>query len=88
MTLQQFHELKVWHQRQGRRHPVEKSLWDVVLTIWLLGWVGAPSAFLLHAGWAEAACLSVLFLPGLYVTLRRSLHRAHLVRCDWISALN
>jgi hypothetical protein len=87
MRLQEFHALKVWHRQHGR-HPVEKNVWDAVLTIWLLGWVGAPSAFLLHAGWAEAACLSVLFLPGLYVTLRRSLHRAHLVRCDWISALN
>ena len=87
MTLQQFHELKVWHQRQGRRHPVEKSLWEAVLTVWLLGWVGAPTAFLLNAGWAEAACASLLFLPGAYVTLRCWLHRRGHLRCDWIGAL-
>jgi hypothetical protein len=87
MTLHQFEELKVWHLRQGRRHPIEKNLWDAVLTIWLLGCVGAPAAFLLHAGWAEVACLSVLFLPGLYVTLRRWLHNKRLLRCDWIVAL-
>ena len=87
MTLQQFHELKVWHARQGRRHPVEKSLWDVVLTVWLVGWVGAPTAFLLHLGWAELACFSVLFLPGLYVALRRWLHNKRRLRCDWIVAL-
>ena len=86
MTLQQFHSLKDWHHGHGR-HPVEKNIWDTVLTLWLMGWVGAPTAFLLHAGWAEAACLSVMFLPGLYVTLRRRLHRAGWLRCDWISAL-
>jgi hypothetical protein len=87
MTLQQFQELRLWHLRQGRRHPVEKALWDLVLTVWLLGWVGAPTAFLLHLGWAEAACLAVLFLPGLYVGARRRLHNQRRLRCDWIIAL-
>jgi hypothetical protein len=87
MRLQQFHALKVWHRQHGL-HPVEKNVWDAVLTVWLLGWVGAPTAFLLNAGWAEAACFGVLFLPGLYVALRRRLHRRHRLRCDWISALD
>jgi hypothetical protein len=87
MRLQEFHALKVWHGQHGR-HPVEKIVWDAVLTVWLIGWVGSPTAFMLHLGWAEAGCLSVLFLPGLYVTLRRALHRAHLLRCDWIVALD
>ena len=69
------------------RHPVEKNVWDGVLTIWLLGWVGAPTAFLVDAPWAEWSCLSVVFLPGAYVALRRWLHRKHKVRCDWIGAL-
>ena len=73
--------------RQGHRHPIEKILWDAVLTIWLVGCVGAPASFLLRAGWAEVACLSVLFLPGLYVALRRWLHRTRLLRCDLIVAL-
>ena len=87
MTLDQFQELKVWHLRQGRRHPVEKFIWDLVLTVWLMGWVGAPAALLLQIGWALAACLSVLFLPGLYVTTRRWLHNTRRLRCDWIVAL-
>ena len=87
MKLQQFQELRIWHLRQGRRHPVEKALWDIVLTTWLLGWVGAPTAFLLHLGWAEFACLSVLFLPGAYVSMRRHLHNKRWLRCDWIVAL-
>ena len=87
MTLQQFQDLKLWHMRQGRRHPVEKALWDVVLTVWLVGWVGTPTAFMLHLGWAETACLSMLFLPGAYVAVRRCLHNKHMLRCDWIIAV-
>jgi hypothetical protein len=87
MTLQQHHALKVWHSRQGRQHPLEKATWDLVLTLWLVGWVGGPAALLLGAGWAELACLAVLFLPGRYVALRRALHRTRRLRCDWIAAL-
>ena len=87
MTLHQFHELKEWHATQGSRHPVERSLWDVVLTIWVMGWVGGPVALLLYRPWAELVCLGVLFLPGMYVALRRELHRRRRLRCDWIVAL-
>ena len=87
MTLQQLDELRRWHLRQGRRHPVEKALWDAVLTAWLVGCVGLPAAFLLDNGWAEAACLPLLFLPGLYVEARRRLHNQRRLRCDWIVAL-
>ena len=87
MTLHQYHELKVWHARQGRRHPVEKAIWDTVLTLWLMGWVGGPAAYVLDRPWAEAACLAAVFLPGLYVAVRRRLHRTHRLRCDWMNAL-
>jgi hypothetical protein len=87
MTLQQFHSLKVWHTRQGDRHPVEKTVWDAVLTVWVMGWVGLPVALLIHAGWVEIGALSVLFLPGSYVAARLWLHRRRRLRCDWAVAL-
>ena len=87
MKLAQFENLKTWHQRHWREQPVEKHVWDMVLTFWLVGWVGFPSAFLLHAGWAEAACFALFFLPGAYVRLRQGLHRAGILRCDWTVAL-
>ena len=87
MTLHQFHELKVWHARKGRRHPVEKALWDAVLTFWLVGWVGGAAALLLGLAWAELACLGVIFLPSLYVALRRRLHATRRLRCDWMAVL-
>ena len=87
MTLQQFHALKVWHRRHWRDHPVEKNIWDSILTLWVTGWVGGPAALLIGVPWAEAASIAVLFLPGLYVALRTRLHRNGRLRCDWITAL-
>ena len=87
MTLRQFHALKVWHANQGSRHPIERAAWDAVLTLWLVGWVGGPAAFLLDRPGAELACLGVVFLPGCYVSVRRQLHRARRLRCDWMAAL-
>ena len=87
MTLAQFESLKTWHQRHWREQPLEKHAWDVVLTFWLAGWVGIPPAVVVHAGWAEIACFLLLFLPGAYVGVRRQLHRAGLLRCDWTAAL-
>ena len=67
--------------------PIEKRIWDVVLTIWMIGWVGTPAAFLIHLDWAVPAGLCLLFLPSAYVTCRSRLHRAGVLRCDWIVAL-
>ena len=87
MNLDQFQELKQWHNRHVREQPLEKHVWDIVLTFWLVGWVGAPAAFLIHAGWALVVCGALLFLPGAYVAVRRRLHVSGLLRCDWIRAL-
>ena len=88
MKLEQFHDLKLWHQRHRREQPLEKHVWDMVLTFWLAGCVGAPAAFLIHAGWALILCGALVFLPSAYVALRRFLHRARVVRCDWITTLH
>jgi hypothetical protein len=87
MTLEQLHRLRLWHLRHGREQPLEKHIWDMVLTFWLTGWVGTPTALVLHAGWAIALCPAMVFLPGSYVALRRRLHSSQVVRCDWIEAL-
>jgi len=59
----------------------------MVLTFWLAGWVGAPAAFLIHAGWALAVCGALVFLPSGYVAVRRLLHRTGVLRCDWLRTL-
>lgn len=88
MKLVQFERLKAWHQRHWRERPVEKHAWDMIVTLWLAGWAGLPSAFLVHARWAEAMCVALFFLPGGYVGLRQRLHRARILRCDWTVALD
>ncbi|MEO8525572.1 MAG: hypothetical protein ABI460_12685 [Caldimonas sp.] len=87
MNLDQFSELRQWHLGHLREQPFEKHAWDMVLTLWLAGWVGAPAAFLIHAGWALVLCGALLFLPSAYVALRRALHSRGVLRCDWIRAL-
>ena len=87
MTLAQYHELKVWHLRHWRRQPVEKHCWDAVLTLWMMGWVGTPAAFLVDATWVELLGVTALFLPSTYVALRAALHRRRWLRCDWLIAL-
>jgi hypothetical protein len=87
MTLEQFHDLRLWHLGHMREHPLEKHGWDLVVTFWLAGWAGVPTALITHAAWAVAVCSALYFLPGSYVRLRRRLHATRVLRCDWIGAL-
>ena len=87
MTLAQYHALKVWHIRHCRDRPLEKAAWDLVLMLWMCGWVGLPAALLVDAPLAFGTCGALLFLPGAYVALRRRLHRRGVLRCDWVTAL-
>jgi hypothetical protein len=86
MTLSELQALKVWHTHH-HGHPLEKSAWDLVLTLWMMGWVGCPAALLLDSGWAQLACLAALFVPHAYVAWRARMHRLGRLRCDWIVAI-
>ena len=45
MTLNELQRIKQWHVAHKVDHPLEYHLWDLVLTLWVLGWVGCfPSA--------------------------------------------
>jgi hypothetical protein len=87
MTLNQFHALKLWHARHPRGHQLERGIWDMVLTLWLMGWVGGVAAAVLGLPWAVLTALALLVLPEAYVRWRARLHRAGRLRCDWISAI-
>jgi hypothetical protein len=87
MTLDQLQQVRIWHQRHWRDRPVEHRVWDGVVTLWVMAWVGLPAAWVLGRSWAELACLALLFLPGAYAAVRRHLHRLGRLRCDWIVAL-
>lgn len=87
MTLQQLKQVKQWLRLHGGRHPVELQVWDLVLTAWLLGWVGLPPSLLLHEWLLLPLCLSFWLLPELYTRWRSRLHRRGRLRCDWLTAL-
>ena len=87
MTLTQYHALKVWHTRHCRDRPLEKSAWDLVLMLWMCGWVGLPATLLVGAPLATLGCTVLLLLPTAYVAARRRLHRRGVLRCDWVTAI-
>lgn len=87
MTLDQYHALKLWHTRHERQQPLEKYVWELVLTLWMMGWAGGAAALVLGIVWAQLACLGLIVLPSAYVRWRTRLHRRGALRCDWIIAL-
>ncbi len=87
MTLHQMTVLKRWHVEHRAEHPVEYHVWDMMLTAWVMGWVGMPAALILWVPQGVAACVVLFAAPTLYVWLRERLHRRRRVRCDWLDAL-
>lgn len=87
MTLQQLQDLKRWHVAHRRDHPMEQHVFDVVMTLWLLGWIGLAPVLLLDATGLLPLCLLAFVAPELYRALRVWLHRSARLRCDWLVAL-
>lgn len=87
MTLQQLQQLKRWHVEHRVDHPVEYHLYDLVLTSWMLGWMGAPAALILGNEPWLVACALAFAMPAAYVAWRTWLHRRGRLRCDWLDSL-
>lgn len=87
MTLDEFQALKDWHARHAFDRPLEGHVWDGVMTLWLIGWVGTPTAWIVGAELVALCTAGCVLLPGVYVALRRRLHRSGRLRCDWLRAV-
>ena len=87
MNLAQLSSIKAWMVAHRVVHPVEYHAWDAVLTLWLMGWMGAPAGLLLDDPWAVLACVALFFVPPGYWRLRGRLHRQRRVRCDWLEVV-
>lgn len=83
MTLAELQRIKQWHVAHRAGHPVEYHLWDAVLTLWLVGWIGWMPVLLFDALWSAPLCVLGMSLPSLYVHWRQRAHAARRVRCDW-----
>ncbi len=84
MTLNELQRIKQWHVDHRVEHPLEYHLWDLVLTLWLMGWVGWLPACVFGEAWAAPLCFAGTLLPSLYVAWRTRAHRLHQLRCDWL----
>jgi hypothetical protein len=51
LTLAELQRIKLWHVAHKADHPLEYQLWDLVLCIWVMGWMGccARWRFMRHA---------------------------------------
>jgi hypothetical protein len=83
MTLDELQRIKKWHVAHRADHPVEYHIWDMMLTVWVMGWVGWLPAFAFDALWSFPLCALAMAAPGLYVAWRLRAHRQGRLRCDW-----
>jgi hypothetical protein len=86
MTLNELGRIKKWLVGHRHTHPVEYHLWDAMLMLWLVGWVGWIPTLAFHMVWATPLCIAAMFAPTLYATWRSRAHRARRLRCDWLTA--
>lgn len=84
MKVTELQRIKQWHVSHRNDHPLESHLWDAMLTLWLMGWVGWLPAFAFDQMWAAPLCVAAMAAPSLYVAWRIKAHRASRLRCDWI----
>jgi hypothetical protein len=83
MRLEDLQRIRKWHVAHRHTHPVEGYMWDVVLTLWVMGWVGWLPTCMFELIWCLPLCVFAVFTPGLYVTWRLRAHRQRKLRCDW-----
>lgn len=87
-NLADLQRIKRWLVAHRARQPLEYHVFDAVLTLWMLGWIGWLPALLLDlALWCWPLCLLAVHAPALYVRWRRRLQAAGRLRCDWLALL-
>jgi uncharacterized membrane protein len=84
LTLAALEHIKQWQVAHKYSQPLEYQLWDAVLTLWLMGWVGWLPAIALEVPLACPLCLLGMGAPRLYVGWRVRAHEAGRLRCDWL----
>ncbi|UCV00488.1 hypothetical protein [Acidovorax radicis] len=84
MTLNELQRIRQWHVAHKADHPLEYHLWDAVLTLWIMGWVGWFPVCAFGETWCAPLCLAGTLVPSGYVAWRARAHRLRKLRCDWI----
>lgn len=84
MPLTELQRIKQWHISHRHDHPLEYQVWDAMLTLWVMGWVGWLPVYAFQQLWAIPLCVLAIAAPSLYAAWRSKAHRAHRLRCDWV----
>ncbi len=84
LTLMELQRLKNWHVAHREAQPMEYEVWNAVLTVWVMGWIGWLPALTVDSPWAFPLCLLGVLAPRLYVLGRARAHSAGRLRCDWL----
>lgn len=84
LPLAELQRIKRWVVTHRAEHPLEYHLWDAVLTVWVMGWIGWLPALALDMGWLLPLCGLAMLSPGLYIRWRKQAHAEHRLRCDWL----
>jgi uncharacterized membrane protein len=84
LTLDELQRIRLWRVAHRADHPLEYHLWDVVLTLWVMGWMGIAPALVLGLTEWLPLCALALFSPSLYIGWRRRAQVQHRLRCDWL----
>lgn len=86
MTLDELQSIKKWHMTHRLDRPLESQAWDMMLTLWLIGWVGLFPVCAFGLLWSLPLFAFAAAAPSLYVAWRMKAHREGRLRCDWIVA--
>lgn len=87
LSLVQMQRIKNWHASEHAVHPTEHRVWEAVMTLWVLAWMGWLPAYTFDAAWAYPLCLLGVLAPRLYIALRTHAHHSGRLRCDWLKLL-
>ena len=87
MHLDELKEIKRWQLAHRDSHPVEYRLWDAMLMVWLMGWIGWLPAMVLGTPWVFPACVLAIAMPDLYAGWRARAHHSSRLRCDWLRVI-
>ena len=87
LSLRQMHSIKKWNSANQLPHSLEGVVWNIIVTAWLMGWIGWLPSWVFNAVWAYPLCLVAMLLPQSYVYARTQAHSAGIVRCDWLHVL-
>ncbi len=86
-ALARLQRIKTWLKAHQHSHRVEYEAFDAVLTIWLMGLVGALPAIVLQEWWLLPLCYLAAFAPSMYIARRLRQHTQGKLRCDWAHLL-